>query len=90
MKACVLEKGQVCSDCGRCDDRCELDPNKICDNCFLCLDRMAADRSYAEIPIDAVYPEAGIAPDKPMLPVKSRYIDAVTLYGITGKRGRRG
>ena len=91
MKECVLEKGKICNDCGRCDDRCELDPNKICDNCFQCLDRMAENRAYADIPIDKVYTENDfLVPDPPTLPVKSRYVDVATLYGLRGKRrGRR-
>ena len=55
MKKCILED-KPCTNCGKCDDRCELDPSKVCDNCFRCLgidELMETD--YAEIPLAGVY-----------------------------------
>ena len=88
MKICVLDHSKICDNCGTCEDRCELDPTKVCDNCFRCLDAMA-ERPYEEIPISAVYPEKKTYVEKEeMVPVKPHYIDAQTLYGLTGKRIR--
>ena len=28
MRKCILEKGKICDDCGKCDSMCDLDPSK--------------------------------------------------------------
>ncbi|MEG1523585.1 MAG: hypothetical protein RRZ24_07785 [Clostridia bacterium] len=87
MKRCILEE-KICDNCGHCDDRCELDPQKICDNCFRCLDEMVA-QPYIDIPISGVYTEDDFIPDEPMVIEKAHYIDAHTLYGLSGERRRK-
>lgn len=38
MRKCILEKGKICDDCGKCDSMCDLDPSKACDNCCKCIE----------------------------------------------------
>lgn len=35
-KECILEPGNKCTKCGRCNI-CDLDVDKLCDNCCRCL-----------------------------------------------------
>ena len=48
-KECILEPGENCVECGRCDC-CDLDPDKICDNCLRCL----GDADYSGIIIEKI------------------------------------
>jgi len=51
---CVLEEGQICTNCGACD-MCDLDPNKVCDNCGKCLDTLETDeKGYVHVPVDKI------------------------------------
>ncbi len=46
IKECLLEPGNECTECGRCN-LCDLDENKLCDNCCRCLGE--ADYSAVQI-----------------------------------------
>lgn len=46
MRDCILEPGQECNLCGKCEV-CDVDPAKICDNCCSCLGK--ADYRAVEI-----------------------------------------
>lgn len=88
MKKCILpgREGQICSDCGECDDRCQLDPAKICDNCFKCLD--LPDQEYASIPVSGVYLDGEFFDDAAG-EKRAAGIHLRTLYGCRGRCKKR-
>lgn len=53
LKECVLNPGEICKDCGKCDF-CDLNEEKVCDNCCRCL----GDADYRGIEItEIILPE---------------------------------